>query len=228
MEFVIDTTIVIIRHAEKSDTGLSDLGKQRAALLPDYFQEKLKIEDPDGGIYACATKHERPVLSITPTAIRYGRQVISGIDGKKLKKEEPEDLVKVIKNNPDKNYYIVAWTHGEITTLLTALGVPGAIPQWPDECYNMVCTVTRPRDFTLPAKLVTSLQNTLALEALPDAIPMSKDWEQYEEKVLLSMPKAYLLSESQMKSTIPLEQSEEPTEKPESEHKLKKSRCFIL
>ena len=139
-----DAVILVIRHAEKTtdDTGLSPAGQARALAYADYFKnftvegKSLKLDK----LYAAAiSKHsERSGLTLEPLGRALGLNVEGGYPIKK-----PEQLVEALRQQPAGRHSLIAWHHGSIPKLLTALGADPATlfakwNGWPDEVFDWV------------------------------------------------------------------------------------------
>jgi len=138
-----DAVILVIRHAEKPDggDGLSPMGKQRAGLYVNYFQDyaidfrPLKIDY----IFAAADSSEsrRPRLTVTPLAGALGVAIDDRFKDKQFAK-----LAAEIHSRPHGRHILICWHHGEIPQLLRALGanpdtlIPGA--KWPERVFGWV------------------------------------------------------------------------------------------
>lgn len=139
-----DAVILVIRHAEKTtdDKGLSPAGQARAIAYADYFKnfmvegKSLKLDK----LYAAAiSKHsERSGLTLEPLGRALGLNVEGGYPIKK-----PEQLMAAIRQQPSGGHSLIAWHHGSIPKLLTALGADPATlfakwNGWPDEVFDWV------------------------------------------------------------------------------------------
>jgi hypothetical protein len=136
-----DAVILIIRHAEKPDTGddLSPAGKQRAAAYAGYFKsftvdaKPLKLDH----VFAAADSKgsRRPRLTVEPLAAALGLKVESGIANKQF-----QDLADELKSKDHGKRILICWHHGEIPSLVQALGADPAklLPEgkWPDQVFD--------------------------------------------------------------------------------------------
>lgn len=138
-----DAVILVIRHAEKPDSGyeLSPVGVARAAAYVNYFKnykldgQPLKID----AIFATADSKgsHRPRLTVTPTAQALGLPIDSSIKDKDFQK-----LADELKAAPHGHVILIAWHHEEIPNLIHALGadadkiIPGG--KWPAEVFGWV------------------------------------------------------------------------------------------
>jgi broad specificity phosphatase PhoE len=146
-----DTTILIIRHAEKGFYGseLSAEGKVRAGKLADYFthctvdDKAVKLdhlfatEDSDNS--------KRPRLTLEPLSKATGLSI-----NDKYKNRQYEKLAAHIKKKCQGGQVLICWHHGTIPELLTALGASPetVLPagKWPDKEYNWVVQLRFDKD----------------------------------------------------------------------------------
>jgi hypothetical protein len=143
-----DTTVLIVRHAEKPDSGkeLSASGQARAHAYVSYFQnysfggKTLAVDH----IFAAADSPEshRPRLTMEPLAKALGLKINN--------KHKDADFQKVAdailkKSKYDGKTIVICWHHGEILDLTKALGadrskLPPAISwppsPWPSEVFG--------------------------------------------------------------------------------------------
>jgi hypothetical protein len=136
-----NTIILVIRHAEKSDVGdgLSAEGEARAKAYVDYFKDftvggqPLKLDY----IFAASDSKEshRPRLTIERTGKALGLVVDT-----RFKDKNVQELADEIKSRPHGTGILIVWHHGEIPTLLRALGtdpeqiIPNA--KWPAHVFD--------------------------------------------------------------------------------------------
>jgi hypothetical protein len=134
-------TLLIVRHAEKPDSGpgLAPAGEARAKAYADYFAHfqldgaPVKI----GTIIASADSDNsaRPRLTVTP---------FSQASGIKIEQPFPDKEVKALAHwlaagTPNRTI-LIAWHHGKLPKLLRELGadseaiVPGGV--WPEDTYD--------------------------------------------------------------------------------------------
>lgn len=133
--------ILIIRHAEKSETndGLTPAGEARARAYAAYFQSykihgvPLKID----AIFAAAdsaTSH-RPRLTVEPAAKALGLAVDASYKNKNY-----QAMVDDLKTHYRDKHLVICWHHGEMPDLLRALGAnPNALlpgGDWPGAEYD--------------------------------------------------------------------------------------------
>lgn len=138
-----NTTILVIRHAEKPETGdgLMPAGEARAAAYPRYFSG-LKV---DGHavhfthLFAAtdSKKSHRPRLTIEPLA----KSLHMAIDQRFTDKDNAS-FVADLRAHDYGTEILVSWRHGEIPELLTDLGADlvALVPegQWPDKMFDRV------------------------------------------------------------------------------------------
>jgi hypothetical protein len=136
-----DTVILVIRHAEKPDSGsgLSPLGEQRAQLYVNYFKNLTEDSTPLKPDYIFATADSkgshRPRLTVEPTAKALGLAIDNRFGDKDFQK-----LADEIRSKPHGHVILIAWHHGEIPKLAQALGadanklVPDAT--WPPDVFG--------------------------------------------------------------------------------------------
>jgi len=118
-----DAVILIIRHAEKPDSGpdLSPAGHQRAEAYASYFKSfgvDSKPLDLDT-LYATADSKgsNRPRLTIEPLSKALHLQIHN-----QFKDREFEQLAADISSRHHEKRILICWHHGEIPELLRALG----------------------------------------------------------------------------------------------------------
>jgi hypothetical protein len=136
-----NAVILVIRHAEKPETGsgLSAEGEARAQVYVQYFKD-FKINGqpatPDS-LFAAADSKEshRSRLTLEPTGKALGLVIDS-----RFKNKKSQELVNEIKARPHGKVLLIAWHHGEIPELLQALGAtPKAVlpkGKWPDAVFD--------------------------------------------------------------------------------------------
>jgi hypothetical protein len=138
-----NATVLIIRHAEKPDsgTGLSPAGEARANAYAEFFKSLTLDGSPlhIGTLVATADSSEsrREELTLEP---------LSRIMGLPIQQPFADDAVKELvgwlgQGRPDGNI-LIAWHHGMVPKLLANLGVdpstilPGG--RWPADVFNWV------------------------------------------------------------------------------------------
>ncbi len=140
-----NAVILIIRHAEKPDSGsgLSAYGEARAKAYVNYFKNFTNTADGQplkiNYIFAAADSKDsqRPRLTITPTSQALGLAIDS-----RFKEKDVQGLANEIHFKPHGLAILIAWHHGEIPSLLRALGVDPetVIPKakWPEDVFGWV------------------------------------------------------------------------------------------
>ncbi len=162
-----DTTVLIIRHAEKPDEGrtLSPAGEQRARAYVDYFQN-LTIDSqpfkPDS-IFAAADSSgsQRPRLTLEPLAAALKLKLDSTFPNK-----EPARLVQELGSKSHGRQILICWHHGSVPELLQAFGADPAkiLPKskWPDTVFNWVVVLHFDHDGrVIPAQTKILTENLL-------------------------------------------------------------------
>ena len=138
-------TILVIRHAEKPDSGpeLSDEGKQRAKALPDLFKKSASRPDPfptPDVIFAAANSSEskRPFETVQPLAAKLDKEIHA-----KIKDKDFADLAaELTKPKYDGKTVLICWHHGKIPELLHSLGVDPKPKKIGDDVFDRVWVVT--------------------------------------------------------------------------------------
>ncbi|HEX3436478.1 MAG TPA: hypothetical protein VHT24_06885 [Pseudacidobacterium sp.] len=136
-------TVLIIRHAEKPETGtgLTAQGEARARAYASYF-EPFREGDLNfrvDALYAGADSKNsiRPRLTLEPLAHAAGLTLHSDIGT-----NDPDALVRELREKPHRKHPLIAWRHGQIPALLTSFGVSPQtlLPngEWPDEVFDWV------------------------------------------------------------------------------------------
>jgi len=155
-----DTTILIVRHAEKPATkaegpGLTPAGEVRTKNYAGYFTHFTLDGTPlhIDTLVATADTHGsmRPRLTVTP---------FSQTSGLPIQQPFADDDVKPLaewlgKGAPHRTI-LIAWHHGRIPALLTALGADAqaliGAEKWPPDTYDWVIALRYDAD----GKLVSS------------------------------------------------------------------------
>ena len=133
-----NTTILLVRHAEKpkSGPGLAASGQARAQAYAAYFQNYSRNAQPLklNFLFAAAdsSASHRPRLTITPLAQALGLK----INTKHLDKDYRAVAQDILQNAKyDASNILICWHHVYILQLARALGVtPGLLPpqsNWP-------------------------------------------------------------------------------------------------
>lgn len=138
------SVIVVIRHAEKPDAGdgLAPAGDARANAYVNYFEHFNMDSNVIHFDYLFAAKdsHEskRPKLTIKPLSKALGLNIDTD-----FKDDEYAELADELHAARYSNKNIlVCWHHGQIPSLLAALGADPhrLLPngKWPEEVYGWV------------------------------------------------------------------------------------------
>lgn len=164
--------VLLIRHAEKPDTGtdLAPAGQARAQAYVAYFQNYAI-----GGtavvpqyVFAAADSDEshRPRLTVTPLAQALGLQI-----NDKHKDKDFQQVADALQNHPKYNgsNVLVCWHHGEILDLAAALGASaGTLPpasnwpaKWPGDVFGWVLQLVYGADGTLTTAQTVCLSQQL-------------------------------------------------------------------
>jgi hypothetical protein len=138
-----DTTVLIIRHAEKPDSGpgLTPAGEARAQAYVGYFEHFSVDGQPmtPNALYAAADSKSsmRPRLTIEPLSQALGLPIDSQFADKQTK-----DIADALRTTAHGNRVLIAWHHGEIPKLIHDLGGDSAslIPgdKWPSDVFGWV------------------------------------------------------------------------------------------
>jgi hypothetical protein len=138
-----DTTVLIIRHAEKpeSGSGLTPQGQARAQAYVGYF-EHFSVNGESivpNALYATADSKSsmRPRLTITPLSQALGLTIDNRFADK-----QTQDLADALRTESHGNRVLIAWHHGQIPKLIHDLGGDSAalIPgdKWPSDVFGWV------------------------------------------------------------------------------------------
>jgi len=143
-------TLVLVRHAEKPEQGLGLLtckGINRALLLPDFFAANFERPDhifaPNPAvkvteIHGDGQRYDyvRPLLTIGPTAIRFGVPINT-----QLPFNDPGLLADTLLDPQyHKDTIYVAWEHSALVSfaeiVLKRFHDPAPVPQWSNSDYD--------------------------------------------------------------------------------------------
>jgi hypothetical protein len=146
-----DATVLIIRHADKAESGdgLSPAGVVRANAYINYF-ENYQIDGAPiklTALFAAADSKEsdRPVLTLEPLSRAIGLPIDS-----KYKDKDYAKLADELEATSHGKDILICWHHGEIANLLRALGadpdqlIPGG--KWPGDEYGWVMQLRFDKD----------------------------------------------------------------------------------
>ncbi|SRR5579883_2588523 len=138
-----DAVILIIRHAEKPETGfeLSPEGRKRAEAYAQYFKNfavDSKPLTPDCLIAtADSNGSHRPRLTLEPLSHALGLPIESRVKNKNF-----HELVEELQSRDHGRHILICWHHGEIPNLAESLGadvgklLPGG--KWPSNEFSWV------------------------------------------------------------------------------------------
>jgi hypothetical protein len=146
-----DATILIVRHAEKPDTGpgLTPAGQARAQACVAFF-ENFNLDGtrvrPDYLIAAAdSSSSVRPRLTIEPLS-----QALHLKIHQHYKDRQFAELASELESYPHGKIILISWHHGEIPALINALGVnPTSVlpaPKWPPSVFGWVVVVQYDHD----------------------------------------------------------------------------------
>ena len=144
--FAMPANVVIIRHAEKPESGhiLSPEGEKRALLIVDYVikSQDMKAVGLPNFIFASNPKDEessvRSIQTVTPLAKALKLTINTNYVADDYKKMVAEILSNPIYNQ--KNIFI-AWGHKKIDKIAKKLGVTNYPDEWSDDDYDSVWIV---------------------------------------------------------------------------------------
>jgi hypothetical protein len=138
-----DTTILIIRHAEKPDrgTGLTPAGQERAEAYVRYFKTFTIDSKPlhlDSLVAAAdSEKSHRPRLTLEPLSKALGLKIDD-----RFKAKQTQELADAVRSGEPGRSILFCWHHGSTPDLLKALGADPAqfLPnsKWPDAQFGWV------------------------------------------------------------------------------------------
>lgn len=145
------TTVLIIRHAEKPETGnqLTPAGVRRASAYPAYFAGLRLNGHPVhlDHIFAAADSKgsERPRLTVEPLAAALHMPL-----DLRFKAKAVDALAADLRSHSYGDTVLICWHHGRIPDLLQALGEdPTALlptGKWPEGTYDWMIEVGFDRD----------------------------------------------------------------------------------
>ena len=132
-------TILILRHAEKLTDGridLSSTGFERARLLPNLFNgSRPDLPIPQIIFATHLSKHSnRPVETVTPLA----ESLHLSIDNTILNDDYADLASTLLSGKYAGKVVLVAWHHGNIPQLATALGAKPPYTPWPDQQFDRI------------------------------------------------------------------------------------------
>jgi hypothetical protein len=136
-----DTVVLIIRHAEKpqSGKGLAPAGRARARAYAGYFRNYSIDGKPLQLDYLVATadtrRSRRPRLTVEPFSKASGLAI-----DLRFTEGDAAGLVAELRARPHGHAILISWHHGEIAALVGAFGadpgrvIPGGV--WPEDLYD--------------------------------------------------------------------------------------------
>ncbi len=149
-----NTTIVLIRHAEKpstaEDVGLAVAGQERAQAYSIYFQNYPSDQTPLKFRYLFAStdsnNSDRPRLTITPFSLAAGIPINTSYSNSQHKELADSILTPAQPGQYDNCNILICWHHGEILKLAKNLGVDaskaGTWPtQWPGDVFGWLLQI---------------------------------------------------------------------------------------
>lgn len=146
-----DATVLIIRHAEKPDsgTGLSPAGEARAQAYVGYFQHFTlngAAFRPDTLIATADSKNSaRERLTLEPLSRALGIRLDLRFDNKHI-----AGVVRALMTEPHRKSVLIAWHHGTLPQIIEALGGdPHAVlpdGYWPDNVFDAVVALRYDHD----------------------------------------------------------------------------------
>ena len=143
-EALRDTTILIVRHAEKQEPpsgGLTSVGEARAKAYANYFRHFTAFSQPVKFDHLFATADHDSNTRVRRTIEPLSKAIGLAID-LRFKNKEFESLAREIKSGRTGKQILICWHHGKIPNLLNALGANTAklLPNgtWPDDVFCWV------------------------------------------------------------------------------------------
>jgi hypothetical protein len=141
------SVVIIVRHAEKPDTGdgLAPAGDARANAYVDYFEHFTVNSNAVHFDYLFAAKDsresKRPRLTIKPLSKALGLVINT-----EFKDDKYAELAEELHAGRYRNKNIlVCWHHGKIPELLAALGADPhkLLPngKWPEDVFGWVVSL---------------------------------------------------------------------------------------
>ncbi len=133
-------TIIIIRHAEKSDAtnNLNCKGFNRSLQIPAVFYKKFwipnKIYVPSMAAEA-RTKHLRMLQTATPLAVRFDIPINS-----QYEENDYDHLTDALLH--EKGLIILVWEHSAIPPIIHRLVPLANRLHWRGDDYDSICKVT--------------------------------------------------------------------------------------
>jgi broad specificity phosphatase PhoE len=146
-----NTVILIIRHAEKPETGmeLTPAGVARANAYTNYFKSFTVDAKPLHLDHIFATADSKGSMRPRLTAEPLGRALGIILDVR-YKDKQAAELAEEIQTKQHGKQILICWHHGQIPALITALGgdpaalLPGS--KWPDDVFSWVVELRYDQD----------------------------------------------------------------------------------
>ena len=165
-------TVLIIRHAEKPETGagLSPEGQARAQAYVRYFQA-LTIDSKPLTVDAIfagkdSKQSQRPRLTVEP----FAKAAKLNID-LHFKTNQSVQLVAALRNSQPGRRILISWRHGDIPDLLRALGAnpDDVLPhgKWPDRVFDWII----PLRYDQGARLIPGSVKRISEHLMPGDSP---------------------------------------------------------
>ena len=138
-----DSVVLIIRHAENPESGhgLSPRGEERAEAYKNYFLNfAVDSKRLEPNVVFAATDSgpsHRPRLTVEPFAKTAGLKIDT-----RFGNNQPIELAADLHANQQGKVILICWRHGNIPSLLRALGAKpkDLLPngKWPDPVYDWI------------------------------------------------------------------------------------------
>ena len=149
--FADPAEVILIRHAEKPETGndLTLRGRERAVALAPYFLETpelLEFKTPVA-IYAQrpknATSSIRSIETVRPLANALHLKINDS-----FVRDDFQQMVEEIRHKPEYEGHtvLICWEHKVIPEIAAKLGAENAPKSWPDATYDRTWIVKFQRD----------------------------------------------------------------------------------
>ncbi len=146
-----NTTVLIIRHGEKPETGtgLTPVGEARAKAYVPYFQHYKVDGRPFHVDYVFATKDgknsARERLTVAPLS-----EALKLTTDLRFKNKEVQELADAMRAKHYGNDILICWHHGQIPNLINALGGDSKklirADKWPADHFDWVIQMSFDRE----------------------------------------------------------------------------------
>lgn len=156
-------TLLVIRHAEKSDdpddAGLTPAGQARALAYVAYFQtltlDSARVAAPSWLIAkADEAESRRARLTLEPLAAVLGLPIDT-----ELREEQARELAQRLREEAryDGATTLVCWSHKHLPKLAKALGAPGSLlpDEWPEDVFDWLLRL----DYDAAGELVSATRH---------------------------------------------------------------------